>query len=464
MMMTISFDFTNYDNAAVGSHQGLDSSEFLTQYAPTMAQHITELFAKRDTEGAWVKWLNAGNHAQLAEALMAYAKTTHGKYDDLVVLGIGGSSLGGLALLKALLHPYWNNLSTEARKGYPRFHFVDNVDGDVLSGLLDVLDLNRTLVNVVSKSGTTAETMAAFMLLKNRLEGVLANPETQLKQHLVFTTDNNKGILRELATELDVTSFEVPDDVGGRFSVFSAVGMLPAAICGLDVVEFQRGIQAYEPVAANPNLLENPVAQNALYQMLFYQAGKPISVLMPYSTRLAFVADWYVQLWAESLGKAQNLRGETVNVGPTPVKAVGATDQHSQIQLYNEGPFDKVVTFIALDEPDTNLVIPDSLPSVSALGYLANQSFHKLLSSEFLATKASLKRNQRPNCTITLPKLDSFYFAQLLYALEVQTALAGAFLGIDPFNQPGVELGKQYTHALMGSQGYEHLINEAKGV
>jgi glucose-6-phosphate isomerase len=463
-MMTISFDFTNYDNAAVGSHQGLNCTEIIANYAPVMAQHITELFAKRNTEGAWVKWLNAGNHAPLAEALMAYAKTTHGKYDDLVVLGIGGSSLGGLALLKALLHPYWNNLSTEARKGYPRFHFVDNVDGDVLSGLLDVLDLNRTLVNVVSKSGTTAETMAAFMLLKNRLEGVLANPEAQLKQHLVFTTDNNKGILRELATELDVTSFEVPDDVGGRFSVFSAVGMLPAAICGLDVAAFQQGIQAYEPIAANPNLAENPIAQNALYQMLFYQAGKPLSVLMPYSTRLAFVADWYVQLWAESLGKAQNLKGETVNVGATPLKAVGATDQHSQIQLYNEGPFDKVVTFIAVEEPDTNLIIPDSLPSVPALGYLANQSFHKLLSSEFLATKASLKRNQRPNCTISLPKLDIFHFAQLLYALEVQTALAGAFLGIDPFNQPGVELGKQYTHALMGSHGYEHLVNEAQGL
>ncbi|MCX5921459.1 MAG: glucose-6-phosphate isomerase [Candidatus Melainabacteria bacterium] len=464
MMMTISFDFTNYDLSAVGSTHGLNRTDVLAQYQPIMHQHITELFAKRHTEGAWVKWLNAGNHAELAQELMAYAKAQHGKHDDLIILGIGGSSLGGLALLKALLHPYWNNLSTEARKGYPRFHFVDNVEGDTISGLLDIVNLKRTLVNVVSKSGTTAETMSAFMLLKDRLEAVLDQPATQLKDHLVFTTDLNKGILRELATKLDVTTFEVPDDVAGRFSVFSAVGMLPAALCGLDVAEFQKGIQAYETVASNPNLAENPIAQNALYQMLFCQAGKPISVLMPYSTKLAFVADWYVQLWAESLGKAENLKGETVNVGATPLKAVGATDQHSQVQLYNEGPFDKVFTFISVETPDAELLIPDSLPEVPALGYLANQTFHKLLSSEFMATKASLKRNQRPSCTISLPKLDTFHFTQLLYALEVQTALAGAVLGIDPFNQPGVELGKKYTHALMGSQGYEHLINEAMGV
>jgi glucose-6-phosphate isomerase len=459
----LTFDFSNLSVQKVGSVHGLDLDGVLTEHDAALQAAVQELFASRHREGAWTKWLNLGHTEDLAFALKSYADSVKGKYDDLVVLGIGGSSLGGIALLKALLHPFWNNLSTEQRQGYPRFHFVDNVDADVIQGLCDVLDLKRTLVNVISKSGTTAETMAAFMFFKDRLDATLDNPSQDLRKHLVFTTDKETGILRELAERLHVTSFEVPDDVGGRFSIFSAVGLLPAALCGLDVTAFQNGLKDMEALLANSNPRENPAAQNALYQVLAYQSGKPISVLMPYSTRLAFVADWYIQLWAESLGKATSKKGDRIHVGPTPLKAVGATDQHSQVQLYNEGLFDKVFTFVAVEHPDHATQIPDSLPHVSALGYMAGKGFHELLMAEFIATRSSLTRNQRPNATITLPKVDAYHFAQLLYFFEVQTAIAGALLNIDPFDQPGVELGKQYTHALMGRKGYEHLVAEAKG-
>ncbi len=459
----LTFDFTNLSAQKVGATHGLDLNAEVQNHHDALETAIRELYESRNTAGAWTKWLNLGKHQDLAFALKSYAESAKGKYDDLIVLGIGGSSLGGIALLKALLHPYWNNLSNEQRGGYPRFHFVDNVDADVIQGLCDVVDLKRTLANVISKSGTTAETMSAFMFFKDKFDQTLENPEQNLRKHLVFTTDKQTGILRELADRLNVTSFEVPDDVGGRFSIFSAVGLLPAAICGLDVAEFQRGLQDLEAVLSNTNPQENPAAQNALYQVLNYKAGKPISVLMPYSTRLAFVADWYVQLWAESLGKATSKTGETLNVGPTPLKAVGATDQHSQVQLYNEGPFDKVFTFIEVETPDHNTVIPNSLPEVSALSYMANKGFHDLLTAEFIATRSSLTRNQRPNATVRLPKIDAYHFAQLLYFFEVQTAIAGSLLNIDPFDQPGVELGKQYTHALMGRKGYEHLVAEAKG-
>lgn len=453
----------NVSKAKLGTTHGLDLEALFSQQAPAVAQAVTNLYANRNTEGAWSKWLNLGHNPQLLKALETYCAQIKGQYDDLVVLGIGGSSLGGFALLKALLHPYWNQLSSEQRNGYPRFHFVENVDGDQMAGLFDALDLSRTLFNVISKSGSTAESMAAFMYAKARVDEQLGDSPDTLYRHFVITTDATTGILRPIVNQYNLASFEVPDDVGGRFSIFSAVGLLPAAICGLNPADFQRGIAELEPLLSNPDIRQNPAAQNAVIQLAYYHAGKPISVFMPYSTRLSAVADWYVQLWAESLGKAQTLDGKTVNVGPTPLKAVGATDQHSQVQLYNEGPFDKVFTFIEVAAPDKQTLIPNSLPAVEPLAYLAGQSFHKLLSAEFEATRAALTRNQRPNVTVTLPQIDSYYFAQLLTLFEVQTALAGALLNIDPFDQPGVELAKQYTYALMGRKGFEHLLAEAKG-
>jgi glucose-6-phosphate isomerase len=455
-MMSLRFDYTNVSTHVLGSAHGLEIDSLFKHEADRVAQAVKNLFAKRHQEGGWCKWLNLGQQQALCDNIQAYAATQQGQVDDVVVLGIGGSSLGPIALFKALLHPFWNNLSKEQRQGLPHFHVIDNVDADVMAGLFDILDLKRTLVNVISKSGTTAETMAAFMTLKAKLEAAVGSD--LLNKHLVFTTDKNVGLLRELATTLNVTCFEVPDDVGGRFSVFSAVGLLPAALCGIDIQALQQGIRDIEPLLANPNIQQNPAAQNALIQTTYLNRGKPISVFMPYSTRLAYVADWYVQLWAESLGKADNLNGEKVNVGPTPLKAVGATDQHSQIQLYNEGPFDKITTFVQVETPDHNTVIENSVPNVTKLSYLANQPFHKLMTSEFLATRASLTKNQRPNVTITLPRVDAYSVAQLLFMLEVQTGIAGELLNIDPFNQPGVELAKQYTHALMGSDGYQHLL------
>jgi glucose-6-phosphate isomerase len=181
---------------------------------------------------------------------------------------------------------------------------------------------------------------------------------------------------------------------------------------------------------------------------------------MPYSAKLAYVADWYVQLWAESLGKKVNLDNQIVHAGATPVKAVGVTDQHSQVQLFNEGPFDKIFTFIRLGQFDQPLMIPNLYPDVPDLSYLGNHSFEELLQAEADATRASLTKNQRPNMTLTLPKLDAYHFGQLLYFFEVQTALMGGLLNINPFDQPGVELAKQYTHALMGRPGFESLKAE----
>lgn len=457
----IVLDTRNVGVDQVGQENGLDLDKLFDAKKDEMHQIVTRLYAEKDQPGGWKRWLNLGYDEALVREINQFAQSAKGKYQDLVVLGIGGSSLGGYALLKALLHPYWNNLPSEKRGGYPRFHFVENVDADQMNGLLDILNPKTTLFNVITKSGTTAETMSAFMITKSWLETHLG--KNQIKSHIVVTTDKSKGLLRPIAQEEGYTAFEVPDDVGGRFSVFCAVGLLPAALCGVNINDIQRGIKDLDQVLQNPDVTQNLAAQNALIQIQYYQSGKPMSVFMPYSYRLASMSDWYVQLWAESLGKKHDKSGKVVHVGPTPVRAVGVTDQHSQVQLFNEGPNDKVFTFVEVGKPGQDVTIPNQFSDLEDLKYLNNQPMSRLMAAEFESTRACLTGNQRPNVTITLPQIDAYHVAQLLYLLEVQTAIAGDLLNIDPFDQPGVELAKQYTYALMGRKGYEHLVAEAKG-
>ncbi len=452
---------SHVDTQVIDSEHGLDLDKEYAAHALKIEEIVKDLYASKDKPGHWTKWLNLGYDEPLAHSINHYAQSVKGNFDDLVILGIGGSSLGGYALLKALRHPQWNQLSSpEKRGGYPRYHFLENVDSDQIAGLLDHLDFNRTLVIIISKSGSTAEPMSAFMLFKQRMDEALGKENTP--NHVVAITDKEKGILRPLAEREGYQTFEVPDDVGGRFSIFSAVGLVPAALCGVDILALQRGVRELDAILKNPDIQQNPAAQLALIQYLLYQKGKPISVFMPYSNALSSVSDWYVQLWAESLGKRHDLQGNEVCVGPTAVRAVGATDQHSQIQLFNHGPNDKVITFVVVEKPERSLVIPNAFPELESLSYLSDKPFHQLLNAEFEGTRASLTHNQRPTTTLTLPQVDAYHFAQLLYLLEVQTAIAGGLFNIDPFNQPGVEDGKKYAKALMGDPKLAHLLDEIK--
>ncbi|HEY9746046.1 MAG TPA: glucose-6-phosphate isomerase [Oculatellaceae cyanobacterium] len=458
----IQLDYRNVSEVKVGTEHGLALDACFEQYGDKIRDIVSQLYAQKDQPGRWRRWLNLGYDEQLAKDINTYAQSVQGQFSDMVVLGIGGSSLGGYALLRALLHPYWNQLSDAQRNGFPRYYFVENVDGDQIAPLMEMLDPQRTLFVVISKSGTTAETMSAFMIAKEWLEQNL--PAEQVKRHIVAITDARAGVLRPVAEREGYQTFEVPDDVGGRFSVFSAVGLLPAALCGISLSEIQRGIRDLDTILQNTDLKKNPAAQGALIQYLLYERGKKISVFMPYSYRLASISDWYVQLWAESLGKKYDLDGNIVHVGPTPVRAVGVTDQHSQVQLFNEGPNDKVFTFIQVERPDQDPVIPaNQFADVADLNYLNGKPISQLMTAEFESTRASLTGNLRPNVTLVLPRVDAYHFAQLLYLLEVQTAITGALLNIDTFDQPGVELAKKYTYALMGRKGYEDLIPAARG-
>lgn len=448
----ITLNYKNADANIIGKANGLDIESAFLSYSSQISDIISNIYSRKDEAGQWLKWMNLGCDSELYSSIKSFANSVKGKFENILVLGIGGSALGGIAVTEALLKPYWNLLSSEKRNGYPRIFFLDNIDPDTINGMLDMLDLRKTLVNVITKSGSTAETMSQFMILKDRLEKAVGS---DYKSHIVATTDKKSGILRQISDSENYTTFVVPDDVGGRFSVFSAVGLLPFALLSIDIDSIAQGIRDMDKSLQSKDIHSNIAAQNALIHYLMdKEYGKNLSVMMPYSSRLKFVSDWYVQLWAESLGKNKDRNGNDVNVGPTPIKALGVTDQHSQIQLYNEGPNDKVITFIRVKNFDTTLEIPHSF-SDTGIGYLGGKTMNSLLNAEADSTRVALSDYSRPTITITLDKVDAYNVAQLLYMLEVQTAIAGELYNINAFNQPGVEQAKNYTYALMGRAGYE---------
>lgn len=455
----LEFDYRNVTAEVIGEEHGLKLNEEFDHYSERISRIINDLNSRKDKRGQWLQWMNLGYSEETVWLVKEYAAMVKDRFENILVLGIGGSALGGMAVCESLLKPYWNLLSDEQRNNLPKIFFLDNIDPDQMNGLLEILDLKKTLVNVITKSGSTAETMSQFMILKNKLEEELGD---NYRRNIVATTDQNTGILRQISNEEGYKTFVVPDDVGGRFSVFSAVGLLPFALVGIDIDELIQGIKDMDLALKNTDIRHNIAAQNALIHYLMdTEKGKNLSVMMPYSSRLKYVSDWFVQLWAESLGKNEDLDGNKVNVGPTPIKAVGATDQHSQIQLYNEGPNNKVINFIRVKEFDTTLEIP-KIFEFTGVGYLGGNTINNLINAEADSTKVALIDYQRPNVTITLDKVTPYDVAQLLYMLEVQTAIAGELYNINTFNQPGVEQAKNYTYALMGRAGYEESAEDLK--
>jgi glucose-6-phosphate isomerase len=391
---------------------------------------------------------------EVLERILGFSGRVGGEFDNVVVLGIGGSALGTTALREALSPPAWNELGRDERHGHPRLYVLDNIDPTTIAPLLERLDTRRTLFNVISKSGTTAETMAQFLIIRERLLDA-CGPDGS-RRNLVFTTDPEHGFLRHLADVEGVEAFPIPPNVGGRFSVLSPVGLLPAALVGIDIADLLAGARAMADRCRAPELEHNPAGIFATLQFLadteLHAAGQ---VLMPYSDRLAATADWFRQLWAESLGKRLDLEGHEVFHGPTPIKALGATDQHSQTQLYMEGPFDKTITFLSVRELPVDLAIPPLYQDDPAAAYLGGHTLGELLRAERLATAEALARAGRMNMTIELPALNPHSLGELLMLFQIATIYAGALYRIDPLDQPGVELGKQLTYALMGRPGFE---------
>ncbi len=382
------------------------------------------------------------------------------EFENLVVIGIGGSSLGGIALTKALLHPYHNLLPKDRRKA-PRLFFAENIDPDEIKGLFDVLDPEKTVINIISKSGNTAESMANFLLIykfmKERIDDKL------LRNQIVATTDSQKGTLKKLADDLGFRILPIPEGVGGRFSVLTSVGLFPAYLMGIDIDSLLEGAAFMDKKCKKDDLFQNPAYINAvIHYHLHKTRGINMAVLMPYSQALADISGWYRQLLAESLGKKFSLSGEIVYAGQTPIKAVGAVDQHSQIQLYREGPFDKIFTILSVENFRNFLNIPSCFDNYDGTGYLGGHTLNELMESEQKATVLALVKSSRPVIEIVLPEVNPYTVGQIFYMYEVQTVFAGYLYNINSLDQPGVEAGKQYAYGMLGRKGFEQMNDEIK--
>ncbi len=402
------------------------SPALLNRYRRRAAAAV-ESFRKKSESG-----LHGFPHLPFQDPVIAevrrYAASCTGRFDAICLIGIGGSALGAWTLDCALRRP-----------GQPRLVILDNVDPALIGAALDSMDPRRTLVLVITKSGSTAETIATYMFVRRWLAQNHAG-------QVVAITDPEKGDLLEIARREGCPVFHVPPNVGGRFSILSPVGLLPGALIGVDVGKLCAGARDMTRLCWNTAPGENPALEAALaHYLMLEKKGKTIQVVFSYSNLLWGLAFWFRQLWAESLGKEGR--------GQTPIAALGVTDQHSQVQLYLEGPNDKVFTLWAV-EGHRSLRIPKAFPDLDSCGYLAGQTLGRLFDAEREATTEALTQYRRPNCTVTLPRVNAYYLGAFLQLLEFQTAFLGELMGINAFDQPGVELGKRITYAKMGRQGY----------
>jgi glucose-6-phosphate isomerase len=430
-MNSISFDITNVLSTAVGK-EGLENT-MITSVSDKLQSYNMEL---RDTPYPFMDL--PSNKFQFSEMKKLCDTINTKKIKNIVLLGIGGSSLGTETIFNALLHPF-HNLSDAIRGHKPRYFILDNIDPHKINRVIEIITPEKedTILIAISKSGETPETISQFMIFKELLGNATGR--------IVLITDRDKGILKEIAEREGYPVLNVPDGVGGRFSVLTPVSMFPAAFMGIDIDEIMAGAKDMAQHIKEKGPVENIgiILSSILY--LMDKHGKNIHVMMPYCERLSGFADWFRQLEAESIGK--NMQG------PTPLKSIGVTDQHSQLQLYIDGPKDKFITLIY--SADDDRLISNAFPYIESIDYLAGKNLRDLFYAEFLGTTLSITESKTPNITILIDKINGYNLGALFMLYEMVIAFLGYLYEVNPFDQPGVELGKTYTKAIMGKKGLE---------
>jgi glucose-6-phosphate isomerase len=365
--------------------------------------------------------------------------------ENFLILGIGGSALGPRAILEAL-SPF-HNLQKR-----PRVFIYDNVDPRTLNHIFSLIDLKKTSVNVISKSGSTAETAASFMVLWDEIKRMLGRVASK---RFIVITDPEKGNLRRIVNDEGLMSLIIPRGVVGRYSVLSSVGLLLAEVIGIDSDEMLKGAVDINNKCSEPELWKNPAYLfGALLYLLDREKKMTINVIVPYADSLKPLSEWFCQLWAESLGKEGK--------GLTPYPSVGTTDQHSQLQLWIDGPHDKVIIFIRINDYGVDIKIPKVFKDIEGLSYLSGYTFSELIKAEEEATELALAKAGRPNMTIIIPQVDAYHIGQLFHFFELATAFIGSLYRINPFNQLGVEEGKNLTYGMMGKKGFEKKRKEVE--
>lgn len=380
---------------------------------------------------------------EVIDDILKYTDEIKSDIENFVVVGIGGSALGPKAVHYAINGKYYNE---KKDKNYPNIYFSETVDPDAMKELFDTIDLSKTLFNIITKSGSTSETMSQFLIIEEMLIKEGLKPD----DHLVCTTSNKMGDLYKIAKEKEYKMFFIPENVGGRFSELTPVGLLPAAITGINIKQLLNGAKK---MAERCKDVPNPAYMYGLLQHLEINRGKNISVLMPYADRLKYITDWYVQLWAESLGKR-------VDFGQTPVSAMGPVDQHSKIQLFVDGPNDKVITFISVLNYKNEINIPRKYEDVKGANYLGGNTLNRLIKTEKFATEYALTKHNKSNMSIIIDRINEETIGEIIYFFELATVFLAKLEKINPFNQPGVEDGKNAIYSIFEKPGYEEKRKE----
>jgi len=438
----IKFDFSGATRGHI-NEKGISPEDIDALY-PALASAHNTLTEKRSSGD--IMFYDLPSDKDMIADTARMASELKGRFRNIVHLGIGGSSLGPKTIFTALKGPFHNIFDQ------PRFFFLDNIDPEQIHDLFDHIEISETLFIVASKSGATAETASQFLIVMDMLKKVLGGA---FRDHLLFITDPVNGILRKIAKEERIRSLPIPPKVGGRFSVLTPVGLFPASLMGIDIERLSSGALEMSRLVTTSDPLKNPAYLYGAIHFLAYARGVNISVLMPYSNALYDLADWYRQLWAESLGKMNSLKGKAVYTGQTPVKALGATDQHSQVQLYAQGPFDKIINVITVDNYRNNIRIPGIYPDIDEFSYLGDKDLSELINAEARGTLGALQENRHMTTRIVLERIDEETLGALFMFFEAATAFTGYLFDINPFDQPGVELGKKITFGLMGRGGFE---------
>ena len=444
--MRIRVDYNNMTRKMAGRRGFTDKD--IASVADLCAAAADAMDANRDS----MRWRELPYFQEEAIArIEEEAERVRRECEYFVVLGIGGSALGPIAVHQALSHLKYNELPNSRRRG-PRFYVLDNVDPESMTALFDVIDPQKTIFNVITKSGGTSETMSQLLIVSDILHRIYGE---DISRHLVAITDEFKGNLIKIAKLENLPTFYVPDGVGGRFSELCPVGLFSAAVCGIDIRELLAGAAYMDEICEEKDYRKNPAYMLGALSYLSMRRGLNIQVLMPYTDSLKYIADWFAQLWAESLGKRVHRDGTEAYTGQTPVKALGVTDQHSQVQLYTEGPFDKVITFLGVDRYRSLVAMPERYPDIPDVSFLSGHTLNELIKAEQSATEYAVMKSGHLSQTITLPEVNPFTVGELLYLFEMMTAFTGELLGINAFDQPGVEEGKNATYALLGKPGYD---------
>lgn len=460
-MKNIKFDFNNMFASSVGREHGVDEQELdaLSYSIKEAHAHLSAVLSDSASRiGLGLEWTRLPfQDAKTIRQVQKFGDEIASRYENVISLGIGGSYLGLKAAQDALCPPYYNDFAG-ARNKRPRIYFEgNNLDPDTLSVLLKNLNPKRTFVIVISKSGETTETKTAFIAVKEWLKKGAGN---KYGRQIYAITDPVSGSLRkevDAEQEKDRLSFRnssLMKGVGGRFSEFN-MGLLHLAIIGVKVSDVLKGAADMHKSCVKQDFTANPAYMYAaLHTILYRMKGKSIAIVMPFCETLKSTADWYIQMLAESLGKKYDKTGRVVNTGRTPISARGTNDLHSIQQNNIEGMNNKAVTFIRVGKFGSEIKVP------AGNGILSGRKFSELIGLAQEATEWALVRESRPNCTIIMPEVSAYYWGALLYFFEMATAFEGELLGINAFDQPGVEGYKNYMYYKLGKPGLDEAVAE----